>query len=233
MQEASSQHSNPNAHEENDLAHAVKETTKCFLFNCTRDNAFISYDFLEQLKDGLIFSGKYQSDTKILDETPHVVVEHPDMKRFTEDRYDVMVLPDGRVNNHITSSIEHSRRTNRNPFESIPMRPRPSLEKKLVKTKKRVVFPTLTLEKNGFGRGRIEDVVECKLVGDEKENSHPVASVRAISSNITYPDVSQTIVDTVTGDILARYQPLRSKRGIVVPNAPKKLPRASIFDNVD
>ena len=47
---------------------------------------------------GLISSGKYQSDIKSLDETPHVVVmmnEHPDMKKFTEDRYDVMVLPDG------------------------------------------------------------------------------------------------------------------------------------------
>ena len=64
------------------------------------------------------------------------------------------------------------------------MRSRPSLEKKLVKTKKRVVFPTLTFEKDGFERGRMEDVVEYKLVGDEKENSHPVASARAVFSNI-------------------------------------------------
>lgn len=115
------------------------------------------------------------------------------------------------------------------------VRPCPSLEKKLVKTKKTVNFPTLTLEKNGFGRGRIEDVAEHKLVEDEKENSHPIASATAISSNTMCPNVSQTIADAMTGDILTRHQPLRSRRLALnaVPNAPKKRPRESIFDNVD
>jgi len=49
----------------------------------------LHFDFLEELKNGLLFSSKYESDYLEFP-VPHVVVmcnEHPDMTKLTSDRY--------------------------------------------------------------------------------------------------------------------------------------------------
>lgn len=79
-----------------DMALVVDETMKVFFFDCPRSKQgdFIQYDFLEELKNGLIFSPKYNSKCKKL-ATPHVVVlmnEYPDMTKLSSDRYSVKVL---------------------------------------------------------------------------------------------------------------------------------------------
>jgi len=77
-----------------DLAHIVMVQTKIFLINIPRGNIeFLNYGFLESLKDRVIISPKYNSQTKILIHTPHVVVftnEEVDMNKMTGDRYDIM-----------------------------------------------------------------------------------------------------------------------------------------------
>lgn len=74
-----------------DLAHAIKTHTKWFLFDVPRTGMqFLQYQVLEQLKDRVIFSPKYNSTTKFLTSVPHVVVfcnEHPDESQMTHDRY--------------------------------------------------------------------------------------------------------------------------------------------------
>lgn len=79
-----------------DMAHVILVDAKVFFFDCPRSKQgdFIQYDFLEELKNGYIFSPKYDSKIKRLN-TPHVVVlmnEHPDMSKLSQDRYSVTVL---------------------------------------------------------------------------------------------------------------------------------------------
>lgn len=79
-----------------DLAFAIDETKKLFVFDIPRGSMeFLQYSVLEQLKDQLIFSPKYQSQSKVLREKVHVVVfcnEDPDMCKMTEDRYNITQL---------------------------------------------------------------------------------------------------------------------------------------------
>lgn len=79
-----------------DLAHAVLPHKSVFLFNVARGGMeFLSYSLLEQLKDRLVWSGKYNSNMKVLHHTPHVVVfcnEEPDMTKLTEDRYKIKYI---------------------------------------------------------------------------------------------------------------------------------------------
>lgn len=62
------------------------------VFDLSRERAeFFSYDFLEQTKNGLVFSTKYESGRKIF-ETPHVVVFSnwdPDHNKLSADRWDI------------------------------------------------------------------------------------------------------------------------------------------------
>lgn len=78
-----------------DIAHAVKENTRVFLFDIPRNQMeFLHQPILEQIKNRLVFSPKYTSMTKILMSTPHVVVftnEDPD-KTMTRDRYHVTYI---------------------------------------------------------------------------------------------------------------------------------------------
>lgn len=79
-----------------DMAYVVRSNVKVFFFDCPRSKQgeFIQYDFLEELKNGLIISPKYESRMKKM-ATPHVVVmmnEHPDMTKLSMDRYSVKVL---------------------------------------------------------------------------------------------------------------------------------------------
>lgn len=56
---------------------------------------YVSYQSLEEIKDGIFFSGKYESGMCIYD-TPHVIVLanfSPDTKKLSEDRWDISELP--------------------------------------------------------------------------------------------------------------------------------------------
>ena len=59
-----------------------------------KQGEYLQYDFLEEVKNGLVFSSKYESRMKILDKC-HVVVllnEDPDATKLSVDRYDVRVI---------------------------------------------------------------------------------------------------------------------------------------------
>lgn len=77
-----------------DIAHAIDETKKFFMFDVPRGGMeYFQYGILEQLKNRVVFAPKYESCTKILHFRPHVVVfcnEHPDLDKLTADRYDVV-----------------------------------------------------------------------------------------------------------------------------------------------
>ncbi len=76
-----------------DMAHCVDVSKRVFFFNVPRGSMeHFQYSVLEQLKDRMVFSPKYQSHMKILPHKPHVVVfcnEHPDMEKMSQDRYDI------------------------------------------------------------------------------------------------------------------------------------------------
>lgn len=74
-----------------DMAHVLEVGKRSYLFDCPRSKQgeFIQYDFLEQVKNGNVFSGKYESKNKRF-EVPHVVIamnEDPDMEKLSNDRY--------------------------------------------------------------------------------------------------------------------------------------------------
>lgn len=74
-----------------DLAFAIDTSKRIFIFDIPRNQSeYIQYGILEQLKDQMIFSPKYESTCKILPVTPHVIVllnEQPDYNAMTGDRY--------------------------------------------------------------------------------------------------------------------------------------------------
>lgn len=74
-----------------DIAHSVDKTKSVFFFNIPRGGMeYLQYTILEQLKDRMVFSPKYNSRMKYLVKTPHVVVfcnEDPDMTKMSDDRY--------------------------------------------------------------------------------------------------------------------------------------------------
>jgi hypothetical protein len=79
-----------------DMAYIVEEEKRVFFLDCPRSKQgdFIQYDFLEELKGGYVFSGKYESRVKKL-KVPHVVVlmnEYPDMAKLSRDRYTIKEL---------------------------------------------------------------------------------------------------------------------------------------------
>lgn len=79
-----------------DLAFAIDISKSLFVFDIPRGQSeFIQYNILEQLKDRMIFSPKYESCTKILLSNVHVVVfmnEEPDLTKMTGDRYRLINL---------------------------------------------------------------------------------------------------------------------------------------------
>lgn len=79
-----------------DMAYIANEEKRVFFLDCPRSKQgdYIQYDFLEELKNGYVFSGKYESCIKILN-TPHVVVlmnEMPDMTKLSANRYTIVRL---------------------------------------------------------------------------------------------------------------------------------------------
>ena len=86
-----------------DMAHAILEDRKVFFFDCPRSKQgeYIQYDLLEELKNGMVFSPKYESRMKML-QPPHVVVfmnEKPDMTKLSADRYVIKTVT--RENNQV------------------------------------------------------------------------------------------------------------------------------------
>jgi len=74
-----------------DLAFAVDVSKRWFLFNVPRGGMeHLRYEILEQLKDRMVFSPKYESSTKLLEHNCHVVVfcnEDPEPGKMSDDRY--------------------------------------------------------------------------------------------------------------------------------------------------
>lgn len=77
-----------------DIAYAIDDTKSIFLFDIPRRSMeFFQYSIVEKLKDRLVFSAKYASKIKILEEQVHVCVfcnERPDMYAMTGDRYNII-----------------------------------------------------------------------------------------------------------------------------------------------
>lgn len=73
-----------------DMAHEYEETTKILIVDVPKSKVeHFQYDFLECVKDGRLFSPKYDSLTKRFP-TPHVLVfmnEAPDPTKLSDDRY--------------------------------------------------------------------------------------------------------------------------------------------------
>lgn len=79
-----------------DMAYALDTRIRVLFVDCPRSKQgeFIQYDFLEDCKNGYIFSTKYESRVKSLGKL-HVVVsmnEEPDMTKLSPDRYDIRYI---------------------------------------------------------------------------------------------------------------------------------------------
>lgn len=79
-----------------DIAYAIDVSNDLFVFDIPRGNMqYLQYGVLEQLKNRLVFSTKYMSQTKRLPHNCHVVVfsnEEPDKEALSSDRYKVIRL---------------------------------------------------------------------------------------------------------------------------------------------
>lgn len=79
-----------------DMALALREDLRVLFVDAPRSKQgdFIQYDFLEEVKNGRIFSSKYDSRMKTFP-VPHVVVamnEFPKMDMLSEDRYKIIEI---------------------------------------------------------------------------------------------------------------------------------------------
>lgn len=79
-----------------DLAHSINPDCRIFLIDVPRSQMeFLQYSVLESLKDRMVFSPKYHSQTKILRHKCHVIVfcnESPNTTQLTSDRYVITQL---------------------------------------------------------------------------------------------------------------------------------------------
>lgn len=79
-----------------DMSYAVDPSRRIFFINVARGSMqYLQYSILEDLKDRVIFSTKYQSTTKFISTVPHVWVfsnEDPDLERLSSDRYKIINL---------------------------------------------------------------------------------------------------------------------------------------------
>nr|WAE42579.1 MAG: replication associated protein [Cressdnaviricota sp.] len=79
----------------NHIAYALSDQPKICIFDFSRSNEErVNYSVLECVKNGHLFSAKYESKSKIFN-TPHLVVFSnffPERKEMSEDRWDVRVL---------------------------------------------------------------------------------------------------------------------------------------------
>lgn len=79
-----------------DMAYALDQNIRVLFLDAPRSKQgeYIMYDFLEDVKNGYVFSSKYESRVKRLSKV-HIVVnmnEAPDMTKLSDDRYHVIRL---------------------------------------------------------------------------------------------------------------------------------------------
>jgi len=78
-----------------DMAHAINTSTRVLFVNVTRQQQdHFQYSFFEALKDGMVFSPKYESRMRYF-KPVHIVVlmnQDPDMKLLSADRYKIVEL---------------------------------------------------------------------------------------------------------------------------------------------
>lgn len=78
-----------------DLAYAINSQPNIIIINITRSNEqHTNYGAIESIKDGLIFSSKYESHTKLFN-SPHVVIFanfEPNYNALTIDRWEIIHL---------------------------------------------------------------------------------------------------------------------------------------------
>lgn len=76
-----------------DMAYAIDPTKRVFFVNVPRGGMeYLQYTILEQIKDRMVFSPKYESKLKIFAHKCHVIVftnEEPDMNKMSGDRYEI------------------------------------------------------------------------------------------------------------------------------------------------
>lgn len=71
-----------------------KTAPKVIFMNIPRSVEHISYNGLEQVKDGLFYNTKYESGMVVYD-NPHVIIfanEEPDYSKMSEDRWNVVLI---------------------------------------------------------------------------------------------------------------------------------------------
>lgn len=85
-----------------DIALTIREGKSVFLIDVPRSQSeYLQYSILEQLKDGMVFSPKYESRMKFIPKC-HVVVfmnESPDPNKLSRDRYHTIHLSNRVVHN--------------------------------------------------------------------------------------------------------------------------------------
>jgi hypothetical protein len=78
-----------------DMSYALDSTIRVLFIDAPRSRTeYVLYDFLEAVKNGFVFSPKYESRTKTLNKC-HVVClmnEYPDMTKLSADRYHIINL---------------------------------------------------------------------------------------------------------------------------------------------
>lgn len=81
-----------------DMAYALQDDLRVLFVNVTRQQQeHFQYSFFESLKDGHVFSPKYESMTRKFNKV-HIVVlmnQAPNMELLSEDRYKIVELRDG------------------------------------------------------------------------------------------------------------------------------------------
>ena len=81
-----------------DMAYALDPTIRVLFVDAPRSKQgeYLQYDFLEDVKNGYVFSTKYESRVKQLEKC-HVIVmmnEDPDMEKLSQDRYRIISTND-------------------------------------------------------------------------------------------------------------------------------------------
>lgn len=90
-----------NSAKTSDIAFAMKgKNPHCILFNITRTKMdYFNYEAVESLKDGLIFSPKYESGMLIFN-SPHIIImsnDGPDISTMTLDRWEIYKIKNNKL----------------------------------------------------------------------------------------------------------------------------------------
>lgn len=87
-----------------DVAFYIGEDPKIILFDLERgDSCRFDYHMIQYLKNGQIFSPKYESGVKFFNK-PHIVIfsnEMPDIDALTHDKWDIRIWNNGVISNFI------------------------------------------------------------------------------------------------------------------------------------